>query len=60
MGEVELDVDDIQAIQTLYGKSGLPRPQYRNMDEIDIVLGNERYSVFSSLKNVSNLLVTLF
>ena len=44
LGEVKLDVDDIKAIQTLYGKPGLPRPQYEDVEEIDIVLGNKRYS----------------
>ena len=42
--DVKLDKDDIQAIQSLYGKPGLPRPQYEDVQEIDIVLGNERYS----------------
>ena len=42
--EVKLDEDDIQAIQSLYGKPGLPRPQYEEVNEIDIVLGNRRYS----------------
>ena len=50
--EVKLDVDDIQAIQTLYGKPGLPRPQYEDVEEIDIVLGNKRYSAYQFLENI--------
>ena len=36
VGEVRLDIDDIQAIQALYGAPGLPRPQHDGMEEMDI------------------------
>ena len=39
-GEVRLDVDDVQAIQALYGAPGLPRPQDDEMREVDIETGN--------------------
>ena len=40
IGEVRLDVDDVQAIQALYGAPGLPRPQDDEMREVDIETGN--------------------
>ena len=36
LGEVRLDVDDVQAIQALYGAPGLPRLQHDDMEEVDI------------------------
>ena len=42
VGEVKLDIDDIQAIQALYGAPGLPRPQVEDMEEVDIETGNKR------------------
>ena len=41
-GEVKLDIDDIQAIQALYGAPGLQRPQVDDMEEVDIETGNRR------------------
>ena len=41
-GEVRLDVDDVEAIQALYGAPGLPKPQVENMEEVDIEAGNRR------------------
>ena len=38
--EIGLDVDDVQAIQALYGAPGLPRPQDDEMREVDIETGN--------------------
>ena len=40
LGEVRLGVDDVQAIQALYGAPGLPRPQNDEMREVDIETGN--------------------
>ena len=42
IGELRLDVDDVQAIQALYGAPGLPRPQNEDMEEVDIEAGNRR------------------
>ena len=42
VGEVKLDIDDIQAIQVLYGAPGLPRPQVEDMKDVDIETGNRR------------------
>ena len=42
IGEVKLDIDDVQAIQALYGAPGLPRPQVEDMEEVDIETGNRR------------------
>ena len=42
MREVNLDFDDVEAIQALYGVPGLPRPQVENMTEVDIETGNKR------------------
>ena len=36
VGEARLDVDDIRAIQALYGSQGLPRPQVEDLREVDI------------------------
>ena len=41
LGEVKLDIDDVQAIQALYGAPGLPRPQDGRI-EVDIEIGNAR------------------
>ena len=38
---VKLDIDDVQAIQALYGAPGLPRPQVEDMEDVDIETGNE-------------------
>ena len=43
VGDVQLDVDDIQAIQALYGKPGQERPQYEAMEEFDVYRGNLRF-----------------
>ena len=40
--EVKLDMDDIEAIQALYGAPDLPRPRIEDMDEVDIDTGNRR------------------
>ena len=45
VGDVQLDVDDIQAIQALYGKPGQERPQYEAMEEFDVYRGNLRFFV---------------
>ena len=37
----KLDIDDVQAIQALYGAPGLPRPQVEDMEDVDIETGNE-------------------
>ena len=41
IGEVKLYVDDIQAIQALYGAPGFPKPQVK-VEEVDIEAGNRR------------------
>ena len=38
--EKKLDIDDIRAIQALYGAPGLPRPQIEDMEEVDIETAN--------------------
>ena len=40
LGEVRLDVDDILAVQELYGAPGLPRPKVEDFKEVDIEAGN--------------------
>ena len=40
VGKVRLDVDDVEAIQALYGAPGLPRPQVEAVEEVDIKTGN--------------------
>ena len=40
--EVKLDMDDVEAIQALYGAPGLPRPRIEDMDEVNIETGNRR------------------
>ena len=44
IGEVKLYVDDIQAIQALYGAPGIQRPQVEDIEEVDIKTGNRRYA----------------
>ena len=40
VGAVGLDIDDIQAIQALYGAPGQPRPQVEDLKEVDIETGS--------------------
>ena len=39
----KLDIDDVQAIQALYGAPGQSRPHHDDMEEVDIETGNSRY-----------------
>ena len=44
IGEVRLDVDDVKAIQALYGAPGIQRPHVEDIEEVDIKTGNRRYA----------------
>ena len=54
VGKVRLDVDDVQAIQALYGAPGQPRPKFYTKEEADIDSANRRFIIlhYNSLSSI--------